>query len=561
MRILQAESDNEAQEWMNALLKVSNREEMPGADETEMPSRMKNVDAEEVYITSMKLRDRKKKSVVFSARNLNYAAVPLTAKEGGGKRMAVKQLVGTLPSGGFLVDVEMSNGCAGTSMTFQPEDFVEYDEEKQIYDDTIDLNFTVDDDYQVFLVMERGNLAVVSANSQEYIESVILRTLLENDKKLLLAGFAVTVQVLTLLLFRSIWSILLTISIVLNIDSFLPTVKSYLLEKLQPYFISSLVVKKKAKIKTSASFRKDESITNEEYELLVLLRESVSPLFDEFHEDSVEFQILDKHINTDYRLIRFLRARNNKIDKATKMVKEAMEWRLSYGVDNIIEENIIPEWLLDYSGCLQFKELVNDRSKDPFDWFLRDKDFGNLATIVRSGGLNQRKILKKLDNDVGLMFHYIFWTLEFVMKELDRLHEETNGKCPSYLTLVLDLKHFSHSNQLPLSKIVTLARKYLPIITTCYPELLQRCTIINAPVVFYSLWNVVSKLLPERVLQKIQIKGSKNNFAHINRLIDISEIPASYGGKLIIDGDEMCHYRIPGHGPFLEDKGASLLAR
>merc|ERR1711871_1112927 len=158
-----------------------------------------------------------------------------------------------------------------------------------------------------------------------------------------------------------------------------------------------------------------------------------------------------------------------------------MDFRIENELDKFIEMDIVPEWLIEYAGCPEFSRLATDRTLDRLPWYLRDRNDGNLALLATVGGIHWRKVLKKLNGDVSQLFRYGLWVCEMISHDLDRLHEESDGKLDPDISVVLDLSDLKLSQQLPLNKFAALAKKYLPQILKLYPEILHRVCVINTP--------------------------------------------------------------------------------
>jgi len=266
-----------------------------------------------------------------------------------------------------------------------------------------------------------------------------------------------------------------------------------------------------------------------------------------------------KYIDNDFRMIRFVRARNLKADKAAKLLRTAVEWRISYRVNHIKDEFTPPRWILQYAGCKDILDLLDQGfDTDRLPWYFRDND-GRLAVYLRAGHLNQKKLYKKLENDPDKLFHIGVWLFEMFQMDLDRWFAKNNQSVPNQVTAIIDLQGFSISNQIPVSLALTLVKKYLGKVLDAYPEVLGKVLIINAPWLFHSVWSVFSPFFPPRVIEKIKIQGSKDLYKNIANLMPKDEIPAMYGGPYSINGDDLCTDRIPCQGPYLPDKGESFL--
>ena len=65
----------------------------------------------------------------------------------------------------------------------------------------------------------------------------------------------------------------------------------------------------------------------------------------------------------------------------------------------------------------------------------------------------------------------------------------------------------------------------------CYPEILGRCLIINAPSFFSVIWSVVRRWLDARTASKIEIYSSKAKAEkRLKELISLENLPREYGG-------------------------------
>mmetsp|Transcript_39 Transcript_39/g.63 ORF Transcript_39/g.63 Transcript_39/m.63 type:complete len:758 (-) Transcript_39:1376-3649(-) len=585
-RVLMAESQDEARELIHALNDSALKEEEERmaatkalAQETESAKALLEVTPKrekakkkKYFLSKLIVRSTVENTVIFEGKNVESTIVKADPTGTHSGHVHVKQMLGSLPSSGFNIEVEICerNGYVvgnGVSKDFVTRDIVANDESKNVFDDSINVNFMVEDEYRIFLELERENLSLTPKDTMAQVEAVVLRGLLENDISLVLLGLF-----FTFLVFFMVFTWSLRLSAVVSImlvggifaSEVLEQIKHSLLEKLQPYFIASMLIKSKSELNRPDDFRKDTSITDEEYELIDLFREECQDFFDDLETDSMAYEICAKYINTDYRLVRFLRARNYNFVKAKKMLESSLAFRFEMVPLDLVNQDVVPQWMLDYLAAPQLIEMIQDRSMDRLPWYFRDRNKGNLAVLLVSGPINWRKVFKKMNNDTELIFSYLIWTLELVMEDMDRAHEESNGEVPSYISIVADLQGLQLTQQIPFFQLVKLLLKFIPKVLIAYPELLQRVQIINAPRFFYTLWETIYPTLPANVRDKIHLssKGSQQKvLGYIEQCLDRSEIPASYGGDLIIDGDETCRYRIPSNGPFLPDKGKSLLER
>lgn len=272
---------------------------------------------------------------------------------------------------------------------------------------------------------------------------------------------------------------------------------------------------------------------------------------------------LDKQILADFRCVRFLRARKHNVDKAEIMLRDSLIVRIAFGFDDLHDGTFRPpQWMIDYHGSPIVTSLlrINEDAQARFDRFwLRDRE-NHLCMFLRNGRMSSRRVFRKCASNPTMLIKCLIWAAELVRHDLELVHIATKGKVESVVTAVIDLDGFAISEQIPVGDLVGIARRWFPLLSVSFPELLSRVRVANAPWLFASLWAALKPFIPEEVLEKIQIFP---NFPleRIEKYIDHKNIPAYLGGALYSgDGkDPFCSDRIPPRGPYLEDEGDALL--
>ena len=75
-------------------------------------------------------------------------------------------------------------------------------------------------------------------------------------------------------------------------------------------------------------------------------------------------------------------------------------------------------------------------------------------------------------------------------------------------------------------------RKVVRVSADNYPEMMNKCYIINAPFVFNALWYFIKGLLSQRSLEKVSITGT-NYMQELLKRVNVEDIPELIeGGKL-----------------------------
>jgi|EP00670_Eutreptiella_braarudii_P010670 hypothetical protein len=307
---------------------------------------------------------------------------------------------------------------------------------------------------------------------------------------------------------------------------------------------------------TSAASESDLSITVAEMGRLEELRAALEDL--KKPDSGISPAVFEKHVNTDYRLVRYLRARAT-IPEMVEMIKESLTWRTEFGADDFPDTYHPPDWMVKYLWSPMFWETGDRLSHYP-----RDKK-GHMTLFWRGGVVDWKTLHNAVHGDTNVLMKQIVWIFELVRRDLERLHEQTKGKVPSYVTVVYDLEGFVYSSQMPVSVTVAFAKEFFRILNVSYPETIYRIVIVRAPWLFNSLWSILKPLIPPELLEKISMSGGgkpSKVVQNITPQVPADQVPKFLGGELTgPGGDPECHYAVGPAGPFSKDKGKALLAQ
>lgn len=223
----------------------------------------------------------------------------------------------------------------------------------------------------------------------------------------------------------------------------------------------------------------------------------------------------------DYFLVRWLRARSWNVEAAEKMLRESLQWRKFWDVDEGLKTWDPPEALEHYypSGSTG-----------------NDKD-GSPVIFVPFSGFDIIGILHSVSKqDV----------LRMTMKVLEYYLDIAKTSGGNNVVVVFDMDEFNlkHYAWRPAAEVVI---SLLQMYEANYPEILKSCYIINAPAVFAVAFSVVKRFLNDYTLSKISIyKSDPKKWQKVLREHISPEIlPKYYGGDLVDpDGDEKCPSQI-----------------
>ncbi|KAI0632089.1 CRAL/TRIO domain-containing protein [Trametes polyzona] len=228
----------------------------------------------------------------------------------------------------------------------------------------------------------------------------------------------------------------------------------------------------------------------------------------------------------DETLLRFLRARQFNLKQATLMWKNCQHWRQTVegvGIDELY------------------------RQIDPFDYPERDHVFdcwplyfhktdkkGRPLNFHHFGGINLNKLQKKMT--LERFWQTVIVNCEALTREVLPAAAEAAGKPILGTFVVVDLSGFGISQ---FWQMKDFARSSFQVSQDYFPETMAQLAIVNAPMGFSTIWNVMKPWLAKETVAKVAIYGSDYRKALLE-LIDPDALPASLGGTCTCAGQGGC---------------------
>lgn len=246
--------------------------------------------------------------------------------------------------------------------------------------------------------------------------------------------------------------------------------------------------------------------------LVIPMSKDESDLLDKFKAViQKENLIYNSQVIDNNYLIRFLRARKLKIEKALEMFKKYIQWRDEMKVDDIFKD--------------EFPEESDILSIYPQGLHKVDKE-GRPIYYELLGKLKIDDLLKKTSFD--RLLKYTIRNFEFYLSTAFPAASRTAGKNISQFFSIIDLKGF---NKKLLSKKVY---EHIKISSTSlqnfYPEILGMSYIINSNLVFKACWTVIKPFLDDKTKNKIHLIGSDYKKTLL-KFISEENLPNFFGGS------------------------------
>ncbi|KAH8739453.1 SEC14 domain containing protein [Cryptosporidium ryanae] len=271
-------------------------------------------------------------------------------------------------------------------------------------------------------------------------------------------------------------------------------------------------------------------------------------------EQQLKLSLLLENFNTrkddiselDYRLfLRFLKARQFNVDKATLMLRNYFTWREKNNISEIINNTQVPIKLelyprayhgvdklgrpiyVDCIGISNIKKLLELYPEmNFFNHWIYEYEF--LVNVI-STSCHIFNILKS--NSQKCVINSA--NKEKVMNILNSEYFEIQ---PFETLNIIDLNGFTLGNfdgscRKIIKELVYISQNY-------YPELLGKMVVINAPSIFSIIWNFVKPLIDEKTAKKISIYTQHDNWKSVLlEFIDEDQLPRFLGGNPSYEGE------------------------
>ncbi|XP_059438080.1 patellin-4 [Corylus avellana] len=209
---------------------------------------------------------------------------------------------------------------------------------------------------------------------------------------------------------------------------------------------------------------------------------------------------------TDVVLLKFLRAREFKVNDAFEMLRKTLQWRREAEIDSILDD----ELCADLSSAAYMNGV--DREGHPVCY--------NIFGVFDSEELYQ----KTFGTDEKRR-QFLRWRCQLMEKGIQKLDLKPGGA--SSLIQINDLK----KSPGPAKKELRIATKQaIGIFQDNYPELVAKNIFINVPFWYYALNALISPFLTQRTKSKFVVARPARVTETLLKYIPVEEIPVNYGG-------------------------------
>lgn len=219
-------------------------------------------------------------------------------------------------------------------------------------------------------------------------------------------------------------------------------------------------------------------------------------------------------IATDVVLLKFLRARDFRVNDAFEMLRKSLQWRKKVNIDSIVE--------LDFGT-----ELASAAYMDGVD---RE---GHPICYNIYGVFENDEIYSKIFGTEEKLDRFSKWRIQLMEKGIKKLDLKPGGI--SSLLQINDLKNSPG----PSKKELRVATKQaVGLLQDNYPEFVARNIFINVPFWYYAFNALFSPFLTQRTNSKFVFARPSRVTETLLKYIPAEQIPIQYGGLKRESGSE-----------------------
>ncbi|XP_047080568.1 patellin-3-like [Lolium rigidum] len=218
---------------------------------------------------------------------------------------------------------------------------------------------------------------------------------------------------------------------------------------------------------------------------------------------------------TDTVLLKFLRAREFKVKEAMSMLKAAVLWRKSFGIDALLGADL---------GVPELESVVFYRGAD------RE---GHPVCYNVYSEFQDKDLYEKAFGDDEKRERFLRWRIQLLERGIrEQLDFSSSGVCS--MVQVTDLK-----NSPPmLGKHRAVTRQALSLLQDNYPEFIAKKVFINVPWWYLAANKMMSPFLTQRTKSKFTVCSPAKTAETLFRYIAPEQVPVQFGGLFKEDDTE-----------------------
>ncbi|KAK9058643.1 hypothetical protein SSX86_023485 [Deinandra increscens subsp. villosa] len=242
-----------------------------------------------------------------------------------------------------------------------------------------------------------------------------------------------------------------------------------------------------------------EAITNKDSTFLQNPEEPIS-------EISIWGIPILKDDRTDVVLLKFLRARDFKVKDSFTMLKDTLQWRKTFGIDSLVEE-----------------DFGDDLEKVVFNHGF-DKE-GHPICYNVYGEFQNKDLYQKTFSDDEKRLKFLRWRIQFLERSIRKLDFRSGGV--NTIFQINDLKNAPGPGKRELRLATGQA---LQLLQDNYPEFVAKQVFINAPWWYLAFYTMISPFMTQRTKSKFVFASTARTPETLFKYVSPEHVPIQYGG-------------------------------
>lgn len=213
-----------------------------------------------------------------------------------------------------------------------------------------------------------------------------------------------------------------------------------------------------------------------------------------------------KDERTHVVLLKFLRARDFKVNESFQMLKNTLKWRNAFGIDELVEE--------DLGDDLEKVVFMHghDREGHPVCYNVYG-EFQNRDLYVKTFSTEERRE------------KFLRWRIQFLERSIRKLDFRPVGV--NTIFQVNDLKNAPGPGKRELRQAT---RQALHLLQDNYPEFVAKQVFINVPWWYVAFYTMMSPFMTQRTKSKFVFAGPSKTAETLFKYISPEQVPMQYGG-------------------------------
>lgn len=207
----------------------------------------------------------------------------------------------------------------------------------------------------------------------------------------------------------------------------------------------------------------------------------------------------------DVLLLKFLRARDFRVNDAYTMLVKCLSWRKEFGAENVVDEDL---GFKELEGVVAFTHGF-DREGHP-------------VCYNHYGVFKDKEMYERVFGDEEKLKKFLRWRVQVLERGIKLLQFKPGGV--NSLIQVTDLK------DMPKNELRVVSNQIMSLFQDNYPEMVARKIFINVPWYFSMLYSMFSPFLTQRTRSKFVISKEGNAAETLYKFIRPENIPIQYGG-------------------------------